>query len=119
RKNLQVGIVGGNHPPRLLFMEHFQYGFGNRATKKRISTGTEFVNKHEGFGIGTLRKMLHFREVGTISAEVTLNGLVITNIGKHLPEYTDLRCWIGRDKQARLNHQLQKSDCFHAYRFTA
>src|SRR5690606_15968901 len=99
-------------------MEYFQYRFGNRSAKKRIGARTEFINEHHGFSVGMLGEMLHFSEVSAVGTQIALDGLVITNIGEYLSEYTHARYRIGGDGQTCLNHQLQQSDRFHTNRFS-
>ena len=113
---LEVGVVGGNHPVHTPAVYFAEYRLGYRAAGGRFGAGTEFVYQHQGLFIGAAQHIAHLREEGTVGAEVVLDVLVVSYAHHYPVEDRELRGLGCGDEHTPLEHILEQAGGLQADR---
>ena len=87
-KMLQVLIVRRNYTETAVPVETIQQSLGNGTTYLGFRTATELIDQYDCLFITVSDEILHVGQMGTISTQVVLNTLLVTDINKNTGEYT-------------------------------
>ena len=94
-------------------------GYCGCRTIDEMRTRAQFVEQHQIIRRHLVHDGHNRRHMPGEGGQALLDGLLVANIGEHLPKHRQLRPQIRRDLQARLRHQRQQPDRFQRDRLAA
>ena len=107
---LELAVMGRGDGRDPLCREMAEHGLGQGGALGGIRAGAQLVKEHQVlFGDG-LKDADDIGHMGREGREALFDGLLVADIGVHLPEQGDLAAVGGGDVQAALGHQRQKAD---------
>ena len=116
---LEVGVVGGDHPVHSAAVQFGEYGFCDSASCRRLGSRTELIYQNERARICEGEHLPHIGEEGGIGAEVVLEGLVIPYAHGYPFEYGQFRGLGGGYQHPPLEHILKQAYGLQADGFSA
>ena len=100
-------------------MKEMQNRDGNRRTLRGVSSRSQLIEEAERIHVRLPENLHDILHVGGEGTEALLDGLLVSDIGKNLFEYRQLRALKGRDVESCLSHQGEQAHGFERYGLAA
>src|SRR5574344_337993 len=103
----QVLIVGSYYSENAVAIESHQYGLSYSTSNIRVSTATEFLDKHPAAVSSIFYHLFHIGQMTGICTQIVVYALLISNIYKKALEYSGMTVFTHRNRYSALEHILE------------